>query len=280
RIYSLIKKGLFELEMTYTLSTKDAPMSLAIDLSNKTLIVGVNDLNTKLTGKKNNHLHLFKYNKEKKTITTLKSISIFPPLSTHNWDHYQRITRFNNSRTFLAIASANGYLALLKYPSLKPITNVMFIEPMLVYVSSSKLYTFIFSIKRQVHVQLLEKGTFRALRWINENSLITVIHQQRQPPLLQRWEANFINENQIHAEKMLWIQTNAYFLHKTARAVTCMEIAHTRKWAVIATADFSIIIIDTCTLRVKKILQKTSKMHKFPITALTINPYETQVLTD
>ncbi|KAG4302253.1 hypothetical protein PCK1_001525 [Pneumocystis canis] len=288
RIYSLVKKGLFELETTYTLSTKDTPMSLTIDPSNKTLIVGVNDLNTKLAVKKNNHLHIFKYNKDKKTISISKSISIFPQSSIDSWDNYQRITRFNHSRTFLAIASANGYLALLKYPSLKPITSVMFIEPMvidldfspndskLVYVSLLKLYTFVFSTKRQIHIQSLKEGTFRAVRWINENSLITIIHQQKQPPLLQRWEANFTNENQIHTERTLWIQTNACFLHKTSRAVTCMEMARTKQWAIIACADFSIIIIDIYTL---KVLQKKSKMHMFPITALTISPNETQVLS-
>lgn len=113
----------------------------------KTIIAGINELNKKLLNGKNRHLHFLQYNQEKKTyflfrfyekrlklfrMTISKSVSIFPQLSNDNWDSYQRITRLNHSKTLLAIASANGYFTILKYPSLKPIISVMSVEPMVI----------------------------------------------------------------------------------------------------------------------------------------------------
>ncbi|KAG5518946.1 hypothetical protein PMAC_002477 [Pneumocystis sp. 'macacae'] len=286
RIYSLTK-GIFELEMAYTLQLGDVPMSFTIDPSNKIIVAGINELNKLLNGK-NRHLHVFQYNEEKKTMTILKSVSIFPQLSNHNWDSYQRITRLNHSRSLLAIASANGYFTILKYPSLKSIIAVTSVEPMvidldfspndtkLVYISPSKLYTFTLSAKRYTSNQLLKEGTFRTVRWINENSLITAIHMQGKTPFIQLWKANFVTENGIYTEKKIWTQVRSRSLHKTALAVTCMEIMRTNCSAVIACADLSIVIIDIYTL---KILQKKSRIHGLPITALAINPKETLVLT-
>ncbi|KTW26871.1 uncharacterized protein T551_03333 [Pneumocystis jirovecii RU7] len=287
RVYSLTK-GIFELEAIYMLQLEDVPMSFAIDPSNKTIIAGINELNKKLLNGKNRHLHFLQYNQEKKTMTISKSVSIFPQLSNDNWDSYQRITRLNHSKTLLAIASANGYFTILKYPSLKPIISVMSVEPMvidldfspndskLVYISSSKLYTLTLSTKRHTNSQVLKEGTFRTVRWIDENSLITAIHIQGQAPLIQLWKANFVTENDIYFEKKIWTQVNSRPLHKTSSAVTCMEVIPTNSSAVIACADLSIIIIDIYTLR---ILQKRSRIHGLPITALAINPKKTLILT-
>lgn len=287
RIYLITKERLLELEMVYTLPLKDAPMSLVIDPLNKTIIAGINELNTTSMNEKNRHLHLFQYVQEKKTIIILKSLSIFPLLNNNNCDDYQRITRFNHSRTLLAIASANGYFALLKYPSLKLMNSITLVKPMvmdldfslddskMVYVSLSKLYTFIFSIK-QVFVQSLKEGTFRAVRWIDKNTLISVIHRQGKPPLLQRWKGDFTIEKNLYSEKTIWIQTNSCSLHKKSHAVTCIDIAYAGQWMVIACADLSITIVNIHTL---KILQRKTKIHTFPITALTINSKETQILT-
>ncbi|KTW30744.1 hypothetical protein T552_00456 [Pneumocystis carinii B80] len=288
RIYSITNDNILKLEMIYQLSMKDAPMSLAIDLSNEIVLAGINDQNTASTNGKNNHLHLFKYNQEKKMITILKSVSVFPRASNNNWDNYQRITRFNYQKTLLAIASANGYFALLKYPSLKLLSTVASIKPMvmdldfslddskLIYVSSSKLYTHMLSTKRLIHVQSLKEGSFRTIRWINKNSLITIIHRHGKSPLLQRWDSDFSTENDINSKKTLWSQTNACSLYKTSRAVTSMEIAHNYGWAVIACADLSIIIVDIYTLT---ILQRKTKIHDFPITSLIIHPKGTHIFT-
>ncbi|EMR11374.1 hypothetical protein PNEG_00400 [Pneumocystis murina B123] len=288
RIYSITKDSFLKLEMVYQLPMKDAPMSLTIDLSNKIILAGINELSTTLTNGKNHHLHLFQYNQEKKMITILKSISIFPQSSNNDWDNYQRITRFNYRRTLLAIASANGYFALLKYPSLKLLSTVASIKPMvmdldfslddskLVYVSSSKLYTHILSTKRLIHVQSLKEGSFRTIRWINKNSLITIIHRHGKSPLLQRWDSDFSTENDINSKKTLWSQTNARSLYKTSRAVTSMEIAHNYGCIVVACADLSIIIIDIYTLT---ILKRKTKIHEFSITSLIIHPKGTHIFT-
>lgn len=225
---------------------------------------------------------------DKNRISILKSISVFPRSSSSDWDNYQRITRFNYRRTLLAIASANGYFALLKYPSLKLLNIVASIKPKvmdldfslddtkLVYVSSSKLYTHILSTKRLIHVQSLKEGSFRTIRWINKNSLITIIHRHGKSPLLQRWDSDFSAENDINSKKTLWFQTNARSLYKTSRAVTSMEIAHNYGCAIVACADLSIIIIDIYTLT---ILQRKTKIHDFSITSLIIHPKGTHIFT-
>ncbi|KAG8761415.1 hypothetical protein FRC14_003828 [Serendipita sp. 396] len=99
---------------------EDAPMSMAVDSTNETIVCGANSSQQAMEAGKNMHCRLFSVQGNK--IDHLKSVQA---MTTMTGDPYQKVTVLSPSNDVVAIGTTNNDVHLLHYPSLSRAAPVL-----------------------------------------------------------------------------------------------------------------------------------------------------------
>ncbi|ORY72905.1 quinon protein alcohol dehydrogenase-like superfamily [Leucosporidium creatinivorum] len=302
----------FDLVHEYELSkTEDAPMSVAVEPTTKTLIAGINSAVDKLKEGTNENLRVFEYDDE-----AIKYIKQKQTITSVNEDHYQKVATFSRSasssssekadeksstQSLLAIGSTNSQLSLLTFPELEEVFPPIEYEgeelfdvdfnddtSLLLGASSSKLC--VWSTKKaegesaQEAVQVIERPvlkktlacTFRAAKFgrhSTSTNLYTIVNAS--PSVRSRKPGPGEKKSFVS----LW-DTKTWTLKKTRtvsqKPVTAFDVSDDGTLLAYGSSDLSVGVLDAVTLRpILHILHA----HDFPVTSLKFNPSGTLLLS-
>ncbi|KAJ8663652.1 hypothetical protein O0I10_000900 [Lichtheimia ornata] len=265
-----------EEEAVYEFSNEeDAPMCLDVHPVDDTILAGVNASEEDIKKGKNSNCRVFKAHEA--TIELVKSMST---LDSKNPDDYQKAVRFCADGSLFATGTSNGQVNVYNYPDYTPLCDTIQVseddEVMDVDISNKKDKLVALTRDAIKLASLRGRHTGKVMQTISSPALDKKQKLQfrafRYGRLYSKESAYLVGNSKSGGHLL---KLDAYTLEVISnvkiskKPITSFCLSREGGMAVVATADFSVIIMDATTLRV---LHTVKEAHGFSITSIAISP--------
>ncbi|KAJ2453365.1 hypothetical protein EV183_002320 [Coemansia sp. RSA 2336] len=277
-VYSMSDSGLQQQSELVLNSDEDAPTCLAIHPKEKAVVASINGTGEDIQKGSNRNLRQFTLTKSRiRAGKTTKTICSSDQLD------YQKCVRFSSSGSMVAGGATDGTLAVLKYPSLKPVTSFIDAadevndvdfgekDKWLVAATDSEIKVLLAAdsstVKsiRDPHTVSGERAVFRFARFgaKTPNVLFTVLNtRSRKSCYIVQWNTQ------------TWSRVSTRSIAHSA--ATTFAMSHKGDLLALATASLQICICDAHTL---KVLLRVPAAHSFAITALAFDKDDKRLIS-
>ncbi|KAI9318405.1 quinon protein alcohol dehydrogenase-like superfamily [Dichotomocladium elegans] len=264
-----------EEEAVYDFSSEeDAPMCLDVHPTDDVVLVGANETEEKLKRGENKNCRVFK-----PLEASFESITAINTISTKTAEEYQKVVRFSADGSLVATGTSNGQVHVFNYPEYTPLCDM-------IQASEDDEVTDVDITLEKDKLTCLTRDAIKLVNLRGKN--IGKIMRTISPTTLdkkQKIQFRAFRYGRVYTKDFAFLAANspaggwvykldAYTLERSAsvkvskKPITAFCISREGGMVAVATADFTLLILDSLTLRV---LHQVKEAHGFSITSIAIS---------